>query len=223
MALFSVLVSDVPDDELGHLLTQLSDAGYDHPLITRIDAHPPGQLSLPQPRRRPADPLEDSSDLPGRWELVGERSAMSYQWPKYKEAYDPYRMFRGRTAGEGVVHIGLGFTVRAGKWGRDRRYVVAFLSAGSPLTPLVELVEADDYLKTSEYISVVRGKDGGRKMFGPGDTLPAAYSEQFHTQLYSERVDFPGVWNKVVIVGREDDTATFLNHALLQARRRGDV
>jgi hypothetical protein len=46
------------------------------------------------------------------------------------------------------------------------------------------------------------------------------YSERFRTQLYNERVVFPGVWNKVVVVAREDDEGTMLNHALIQSRRR---
>jgi hypothetical protein len=38
--------------------------------------------------------------------------------------------------------------------------------------------------------------------------------------MYSERVVYPGVWNKVVVVAREDDDETILNHALIQGRRR---
>jgi hypothetical protein len=44
--------------------------------------------------------------------------------------------------------------------------------------------------------------------------------ERFRTQLYSERVMHPGAWNKYVVVVREDDVATMLNHALVQSRRR---
>jgi hypothetical protein len=35
--------------------------------------------------------------------------------------------------------------------------------------------------------------------------LPAAYAERLRTQVYNERVVYPGVWNKVVVVAREDD------------------
>jgi hypothetical protein len=38
--------------------------------------------------------------------------------------------------------------------------------------------------------------------------------------MYSERVVYRGVWNKAVVVAREDDDATILNHALIQGRRR---
>ena len=57
-------------------------------------------------------------------------------------------------------------------------------------------------------------------MYGAGDALPRVYEERFRTQMYSERVVFPGVWNKVVVVAGEDDAATMLNHALIQGRRR---
>lgn len=223
MAVFSVTVPNVSENELGHLITHLSDAGYDHPVITRTDDRPVGQLALPAGLRWLGDRLEDGSDLPDIWELVGERSLPTYRWPSYKESYDPYRVYRAHTAGEGVVNIALGFSRREAKWGRDRRYIVAFLSAGNPVTPLVELLEADDFDQTREYVSVVRGKEGGRKMFGPADALPGAYRNRFRTQLYPERVDYPGTWNKVVIAVTEGDETSMLNHALLQARRRGDI
>jgi hypothetical protein len=126
----------------------------------------------------------------------------------------------GTTRTEGAVQIGLGETIRKKKWGRDRKYVVAFLSAGSPQQPLVEFVAADDYGQTRELVAVIRGSDGGRRMYGAGDTLPAVYSERFRTQMYNERVDHPGVWNKTVVVAREDDDEAMLTHALIQSRRR---
>jgi hypothetical protein len=224
MARFDVLVPDVPDAEHGFRLAQLGDAGYDHPVVTRAGDRAPGQLAMQSPRSRAEDPRDDSPELPASWDLIEERDGMIYRWPQEVfDSYSLYRIFRGRTARDAVVHVALGSTVRPNKWGRDRRYIIAFLSAGAPLVPLVEFLEADDYGNTREYVSVVRGKDGGRKMFGPGDVLPGAYAEHFRTQMYGERVDFRGIWNKVVLVVDEDDVATMLNHALLQARRRGDV
>jgi hypothetical protein len=38
--------------------------------------------------------------------------------------------------------------------------------------------------------------------------------------MYNDRVNYAGVWHKVVVVAREDDDATMLNHALIQGRRR---
>jgi hypothetical protein len=126
----------------------------------------------------------------------------------------------GRTRAEGAVQIGLGDTVRKNARGRDRKYVVAFLSGGSAQAPLVEFVAADDYEQTRELVAVIRGSDGGRRMYGPGDPLPAIYAERFRTELYNERIIHPGAWNKIVVVAREDDDETMLNHALIQSRRR---
>jgi hypothetical protein len=161
-----------------------------------------------------------SPDLPEDWRLLHERQGQSYRWPKRRDDYSTYRVFIGTTRGEGAVQIGLGETIRENARGRDRKYVVAFLSGGSPQHPLVEFVAADDFEDTRELVAVVRGSDGGRRMYGLGDTLPAVYRERFRTQLYNERVMHPGAWNKVVVVAHEDDDATMLNHALIQSRRR---
>jgi hypothetical protein len=57
-------------------------------------------------------------------------------------------------------------------------------------------------------------------MYGAGDALPAIYTEHFRTDIYSERIVYPGAWNKLVVVVREDDDEAMLNHALIQSRRR---
>ena len=174
---------------------------------------------MPQSERPP--PLAgDLSDLPEDWRLVREREGESYRWPNGRDRYKPYRVFMGTTRAEGAVQVGLGETIRKNKWGRDRKYVVAFLSAGSPQQPLVEFVAADDYEQTRELVAVIRGSDGGRRMYGVGDALPAVYADRFRTQIYSERVVHPGAWNKIVVVAREDDDEAILNHALIQSRRR---
>jgi hypothetical protein len=101
-------------------------------------------------------------------------------------------VFFDTTRAEGAVQIALGETIRENRWGRDRKYVVAFLSAGSPQQPLVEFVAADDFEQTRELVAVIRGSDGARRMYGVGDALPVVYSERFRTQLYNERVVHPG-------------------------------
>ena len=213
MCPFSVTLQHVPDRELGPLLIELAQAGFHNPIIRPVDA---GGASGEEaaPARGP------KTDLPEVWRLLREREGESYQWPEERDRYSGYRVFLGTTRPEGAVHIGLGETVRKNKWGRDRKYIVAFRSSGSPQQPLVEFVAADDYEETRELVAVIRGSDGGRRMYGVGDTLPAIYQERFRTQMYSERVVYPGVWNKVVVVAREDDDETMLNHALLQSRRR---
>jgi hypothetical protein len=212
MSPFSVTLEQVPDPELGPLLIQLARAGFDNPTIKAVGSDATSGKA--------GATAGGGSDLPEEWRLVREREGQSYQWPGERERYARYRVFVGTTRAEGAVHIGLGETARKNKWGRDRKYVVAFLSSGSPQQPLAEFVAADDYEETRELVAVIRGSDGGRRMYGARAALPGVYRERFRTQMYSERVDFPGVWNKVVVVAREDDHATMLDHALIQGRRR---
>lgn len=213
MCPFSVTLQRVPDQELGPLLIQLAQAGFHNPIITPVGAD--GTFG-----RTAATAAARTADLPEDWRLVREREGQSYQWPDQREHYSRYRVFIGMTRAEGAVHIGLGEATRRNKWGRDRKYVVAFLSSGSPHQPLAEFVAADDFEETRELVAVIRGSDGGRRMYGAGDALPGVYKERFRTQLYSERVLYPGVWNKAVVVAREDEDETILNHALIQGRRR---
>jgi hypothetical protein len=208
-----VTVQHVPDRELGPLLARLAQAGFDNPIINHTDTDDGADQGAARARG-------GRLDLPEDWRLVREREGESYRWPSGRDRYEPYRVFMGTTRAEGAVQVGLGETVRENKWGRDRKYVVAFLSAGSPQQPLVEFVAADDYEKTRELVAVIRGSDGGRRMYGVGDALPAVYTKRFRTQLYNERVVHPGAWNKLVVVAREDDDEAILNHALIQSRRR---
>jgi hypothetical protein len=213
MCPFSVTVQHVPDRELGPLLARLAQAGFDNPIINHAGAD-----DVADPEAAPA--REGRMDLPDDWRLVQDRDGESYRWPNGRDRYKPYRVFLGTTRAEGAVQIGLGETIRKNKWGRDRKYIVAFLSAGSPQQPLIEFVAADDYEQTRELVAVIRGSDGARRMYGVGDPLPNVYSERFRTQLYNERVVHPGAWNKIVVVAREDDHEAILNHALIQSRRR---
>jgi hypothetical protein len=213
MCPFSVTVQHVPDRELGPLLTRLAEAGFDNPIINLVgaDGAPDKTASLA---------TASSLDLPEDWRVVQERDGESYRWPAGRDRYKPYRVFMGTSRAEGAVQIGLGETIRKNKWGRDRKYTVAFLSAGSPQQPLIEFVAADDYEQTRELVAVIRGSDGGRRMYGVGDPLPNVYAERFRTQIYNERVVHPGAWNKIVVVAHEDDHEAILNHALIQSRRR---
>ncbi len=213
MCPFSVTLRHVPDRDLGPLLAQLSEAGFANPVIRHSSAGGPSDGSGSGDHAM-------APDLPDDWRLLQERGDESYRWPKRRDTYSPYRVFIGTTRTEGAVQIGLGGTVRENAWGRDRKYVVAFLSGGSPQQPLVEFVAADDFEDTRELVAVIRGSDGGRRMYGLGDQLPPVYAERFRTEIYNERVAHPGAWNKVVVVAREDDDQTMLNHALIQRRRR---
>lgn len=157
----------------------------------------------------------------GVWSAVEKASRTAGR--RIARPYPRYSVYAGQTTREGIVHIALGEAERAKAWGRDRPYIIAFLTSGAPQTPLVEFLATDDYEESGEYLAIVRGRDGGRRLYGPGDTLPDVYEQHFRTQMYGDRVDYPGVWNKVVVIAHEDDHPTMLNHALVQARRRGDL
>jgi hypothetical protein len=137
------------------------------------------------------------------------------------------RAFSAASDGLGL----LGVDERGSRSGLARRFATArgaatestsspSSAAGRHREPLVEFVAADDYEHTRELVAVIRGSDGGRRMYGPGDTLPAIYTERFRTEIYNERIIHPGAWNKLVVVAREDDDEAILNHALIQSRRR---
>ena len=184
MCPFSVTVEHVPDRELGPLLTRLAEAGFDNPTINHVDADPAFGAAA---TRTGGAPL----DLPEDWRLMRERDGESYRWPEGPDRYQPYRVFIGTTRAEGAVQIGLGETVRKNKWGRDRKYVVAFLSAGSPQRPLVEFVAADDYEQTRELVAVIRGSDGGRRCMASAirsrPSTPIAFEPSSTTSEWSTR------------------------------------
>jgi hypothetical protein len=89
-----------------------------------------------------------------------------------------------------------------------------------PQEPLCEFAAADDHEQTSELVAVIRGSDGGRRMYSAGDPLPAVYAERFRTQIHNERIVCPGAWNKLSVVARDEAHETMRNHALIQSRRR---
>ena len=223
---FNVLVREVEDPDLGPLLTKLAEAGFSNPVVTQTGGADEVEAETQSGARAAAKHEGDMrGDLPAKWDAVRELPEQVYRWPEYEERYLRYVVYAGETATEGMVHIALGKAPREEAWGRKRNYIVGFLTNGGPQTPLVEFLETDDYEQSREFLAVVRGNGGsrGRKMYGPGDSLPEIYVEKFRTEVYSDRIQYPGSWNKIAVIAHGDDYATMLNHALVQARRRGDV
>jgi hypothetical protein len=207
---FSVTISEVPDPDLGPLLTHRAAAGWRDPVVA------------------PLSPLaghgEGLAELPAGWRRVRSLEGQRYRWPTYVEDYQRYVVYETNTSREGLAQIALGEAARANAWGRERDYVVAFLSGGAPQVPLVEFLEADPE-GSGEMVSTIRGFGGAgsRKMFGPSDTLPTPYPESFRIESYRDRIQAPKAWNKLCVVAAVGDQEAMLNHALLQARRRGDL
>jgi hypothetical protein len=223
MSPFDVEVRGVPDLDLGPLLIKLAEAGFPDPSITPSIDGAPRQRAFRSAGPRPMPSSSNSGgghDLPRDWRIVQERDGQSYAWPEYIEDYTRYRVFLSTTEREGAVHIALGECIRPNAWGRARKYVISFLTSGSPQKPITEFLATDDYDETHELIAVIRGSDGGRRMYSPGTALPPVYEEHFRTVLYSDRIAYKGAWNKLAVVAHEDNDQTILNHALVQARRR---
>jgi hypothetical protein len=226
MSPFDVLLRNVPDVGLGPLLTTLDGAGFKDPVITPI-----GEDGRDiQPHEKEEDPSAEGvgpvpDDLPNAWTPIRELQGQRYRWPEEEDRYLRYTIYQAETASEGSVHIALGDAERVQVFGRDRNYTIAFLTSGPPQNPLLEFLEADDFERTEEMLAIIRGRDGGasRTMFGPDDELPRVYADRFRTELFKDRVDYPRAWNKLAVVARKSEPATMLNHALLQARRRGDL
>jgi TIR domain len=212
-------------DLVQRVLAAASDTGAPYQPSSMADAGALGHATSTESpavagsKHRPADA---GNDLVTGWQLVDQRERQFYRWPELLEHYDRYHIYRGETPQEGTVFISLGWAVRRGAWGMDRLYIVSFLSQGAPQTPLTEFLAADDYGDTGELIAIIRGSGGGSKMYGPVEDLPPAYAG-FRIVTYRDRVQAKGSWNKLAVVAAETDTDTILNHALIQARRRGGL
>ncbi|MDO8189038.1 hypothetical protein Q5424_00860 [Conexibacter sp. JD483] len=122
------------------------------------------------------------------------------------------------------MHIAIGYAERPRAFGRKRKYRILFLGPSSPVRPLVEFLEVDDHDRTGDLIAVIRGSDGAKKMYDPSAALPPAYDQVGGSiVVFRDRVPQRYAWTKLALVAHEGDVATQLNHALLQARRRGDL
>jgi hypothetical protein len=88
---------------------------------------------------------------------------------------------------------------------------------GGSKRPIVYFTDTDDFVTNRERVSPIRGRDGGRSFFGPGDQLPP---ECDGLTIDPFRGRIAGRWNVQAVVAKEDDVATMLNHAAAQIRLR---
>lgn len=211
---FNVEFTNVADRDLGPLLTQGAALGYTSPSVVPVEPSLAGPTTPPR---------EGGDELAADWKLIATYDNQTYQWPETVDDYSRYAVYMGRTRREGPVHVALGWTQRPESWGRSRSYAVAFLTQRAPQTPLVEFLETDDHEETGDMLAIIRGSDGARKMYAPTVDLPSVYTQHFRTEIYRDRVHAPRAWNKMAVVVHKGDTNALLNHALVQARRRGDI
>jgi hypothetical protein len=158
-------------------------------------------------------------ELPEGWDFVEERSGETYHWPEGDDEYVSFRIYEGRTE-DGSIRLAVGECRRVNVRGKDRKYVIThYLAPTGSKRPISEFLEVDDYEQTRDLIAIIKGSDGGAKMYDPTDELPAAYAP-FRIETYRDRIDAPGSYSKLGVVAREDDIDTMLGHTLIQAQSR---
>ena len=100
----------------------------------------------------------------------------------------------------------------------DRSYVALFkMGEGSGKRPIVYFTDADDFPSVRERLSPIRGKDGGRRFFAPGEQLPPEYDGM---QISTFRDRIRGRWNVQAVAAKEGDIETMLNHTAAQIHLR---
>jgi hypothetical protein len=158
-------------------------------------------------------------EQPSAWRLVEERTGESYTWGQGRDVYDPFRVYEGTTS-RGTIRLAVGECSRPAIRGRDRRYFTTFyITPRASKKPISEFLETDDHATTGQLVAIIKGRDGGAKMYDPGDQLPADY-RAFRVETYRDRVNFPGAYRKLGVVAHEFDVATMLGHTLIQAQTR---
>jgi hypothetical protein len=143
------------------------------------------------------------------WAKTGELQGQKYSWPGDVERFDPFEVWEG-----GGYRMGVGYRTLEDA----PSYVGIFrMDEGTGKRPLVYFTEADDFAATHERLSPIRGKDGGRAFFAPGEHLPPEYDEMT-IETFRDRI--AGRWNVQAVVAKDGDMATMLNHATAQIRLR---
>jgi hypothetical protein len=152
----------------------------------------------------------------GDWSFVEEREGRTYTWPKSVDEYARYWVYRapdGRLCALGLVSPE-----------SSPPFWVTFLlgSGGGSPTAIVVFNAADDYAVTGEALAIIRGKGGGKAMFGPEDALPPAYHDM-RIETYRDRISGRRGYsfNKAAVIAHRDDHITMLRHALAQVDLRG--
>ena len=85
-------------------------------------------------------------------------------------------------------------------------------------TTLVDNDEMAGWIKSGG-VPIIKGSDGGSKMYDPTGHLPLEY-KGFRIEVYRDRVDAWGSYTKLAIVANENDVNSILAHTLIQAQSR---
>jgi hypothetical protein len=171
------------------------------------------------------DEIEDLADAlaahSGEWQETGREEGVSQRWPDGNvDTYDSYVTYRCSGGPNDGVNLALGTVGTPGKEGEVVGFVLG--AGGGSRRPLTVFFPANDFDRTGERVSMIRGKGGGnsRKGYGPDEPLPPVYSP-FKTELLASRIK--GKWNVMAVVAGDDaeGISAMLNHTAIQARLRG--
>jgi hypothetical protein len=152
-----------------------------------------------------ASPVAVAED--GTWTKVDEKHGVDYTWPDSTSHFDPLETYRN-----GNLELAVGFD-RDGS-GNPTAQV---LKDGVPFT---SFQPAADFDQTQELVAVLRGRDGGRKMFSNSDPLPSQYAEMTIARL-SDRIPGHRFRNAACVVVKRDDVMSILRHGQAQVELRG--
>ncbi|MGZ4256283.1 MAG: hypothetical protein ACXVRE_00780 [Gaiellaceae bacterium] len=144
---------------------------------------------------------------PASWTKVDERHGVEYTWPDSISHFDPFLTYRS-----GNLELAIGFD-------RD--------GGGNPTTqilkdgvPFASFQPASDFAETGELVGIIRGREGGRKMFAFDDSLPPQYSAMTIARL-SDRIVGHRFRNMACVVVNHDDVDSMLDHGRAQVELRG--
>jgi hypothetical protein len=160
--------------------------------------------------------LGQSLEASAEWSKLGDLDDMSQRWPDGNvDTYGSFVVYGDAAAFPGV-RLGLGCASTPNK---DHEVVGFVMGAGSSKRPLTVFFPADDYADSGELLSLIRGKDGGRRTFSPSDELPIEYAG-FSTDVLGNRIQ--GKWNVRAVLAKDNDEGRrmMLTHTAIQARLR---
>jgi hypothetical protein len=161
----------------------------------------------------PSETTLSESSPQTRWVEVSNSLTESFRWPDGNEDdYADFISYVGEGGQFDGMRLALGF-----KDDGDNS-VVGFLlgKGGGSKRPVVVFYPAPD--ESGELLAMIRGRNGGRSGFAPGELLPDEY-RPMQTAVLGERI--PGKWKvQAVIASSRIDTDTMLRHTALQVHRR---
>jgi len=141
------------------------------------------------------------------WTKVDEQHGVDYTWPDSTSHFDPLSTYRS-----GNLELAVGFEPDG-----NGNPTSQILKDG---VPFASFQPAADFGQTKELVGIIRGREGGRKMFSNTDPLPPQYAEMTIARL-SDRIPGHRFRNAACVVVKDDDIESMLRHGKAQVELRG--